>query len=91
MPDAVEPRRAAGGAEDYLLGTAGGEVIVHSGLATTIGAVVGVYVGHWALFVIALLGAAVFVAGDVVVHVSRQRSPDISPATPVRHPVGRAA
>jgi hypothetical protein len=41
--------------------------------------------------VVAVLGAAVFVAGDVVVHLSRQRSPDISPATPVRHPVGRAA
>ncbi|BAH52197.1 hypothetical protein [Rhodococcus opacus] len=91
MPDAVEPRRAGSGAEDYLLGTAGGEVIVHSALATTIGAIVGVYAGHWALFVIALLGAAVFVAGDIVVHVSRQRSPDISPATPIRHPVGRAA
>ena len=91
MPDAVEPRRADSGAEDYLLGTAGGEVVVHAGLAVTIGAIVGVYAGHWALFVIALLGAAVFVAGDIVVHVSRQRSPDISPATPVRHPVGRAA
>ncbi|KAF0963903.1 hypothetical protein [Rhodococcus sp. T7] len=91
MPDAVEPRRAGSGAEDYLLGTAPSEVIVHAGLAATIGAIVGVYVGHWALFVIALLGAAVFVASDVVVHVSRQRSPDLGPATRVRHPVGRAA
>ena len=91
MPDAVEPRRAGNGAEDYLLGTAPGEVIVHAGLAATIGAIIGVYVGHWALFVIALLGAAVFIVGDVIVHVSRQRSPDLGPATPVRHPVGRAA
>ena len=91
MPDAVEPRRAGSGAEGYLLGTAPGEVIVHAGLATTIGAIVGVYVGHWALFVVAVLGAAVFVAGDVVVHMSRQRSPDLGPATRVRHPVGRAA
>ncbi|KXX57675.1 MULTISPECIES: hypothetical protein [unclassified Rhodococcus (in: high G+C Gram-positive bacteria)] len=91
MPDAVEPRRAGSGAENYLLGTAGGEVVVHAGLVVTIGAIVGVYVGHWVLFVIALLGAAVWITGDIVVHVSRQRSPDISPATPVRHPVGRAA
>lgn len=70
---------------------AGGEVVVHAGLVVTIGAIVGVYVGHWVLFVIALLGAAVWITGDIVVHVSRQRSPDISPATPVRHPVGRAA
>ncbi|MFC0454532.1 hypothetical protein [Rhodococcus jostii] len=91
MPDVVEPRRAGGGAEDHLLGTADGEGVVHAGLAVTIGAIIGVYVGHWALFVIALLGAAVWIAGDIVIHVSRQRSPDISPATPVRHPVGRAA
>ena len=91
MPDAVDLRRADSGAEDYLLGTAGGEVVVHAGLAETIGAIVGVYAEHWVLFVIALLGAAVWITGDAVVHVSRQRSPDISPATPIRHPVGRAA
>ncbi|MFC9550749.1 hypothetical protein ACFTWF_07835 [Rhodococcus sp. NPDC056960] len=91
MPEVVEPRRAGGGAEDYLLGTADGEVVVLAGLAVTIGAIIGVYVGHWALFVVALLGAAGLIAGDIVVHISRQGSPDISPATPVRHPVGRAA
>jgi len=82
MPDAVEPRRAGSGAEDYLLGTAGGEVVVHAGLAATTGAVVGVYVGHWVLFVIALLGAAVWITGDVVVHVSRQRSGTLSGGLP---------
>ncbi|WP_072689406.1 hypothetical protein [Rhodococcus marinonascens] len=91
MPDAVEPERSAGGAEDYLLGTAGGGVVVLAGLALTIGAIVGVHVGHWAVMAIASLGVALWIVSGIVVRVSRHRSRNISPAASSRQAAERAA
>ncbi|MCQ4120492.1 hypothetical protein [Rhodococcus tibetensis] len=91
MPDAGRPPRDRSGAEEYALGTVGGEVAVHAGLALTIGAVVGVYVGHWAVFVLALFGVSLWIISGMIVQAVRQRPPDVSPAASDSHPLRRAA
>lgn len=91
MPDAGRPPRDLSGPEDHVLGTGGGEVAVHAGLALTIGAIVGVYVGHWALFVIALIGVSLWITSGVVVQTTRRRPPDVGPAASHSHSIERAA
>ncbi|AOW93782.1 hypothetical protein BFN03_17045 [Rhodococcus sp. WMMA185] len=92
MQDAGEPERGSRGAEDYLLGTAGGGVFVFAGLALTLGAIVGLHIGHWAVMAVAVLGLVLWIVSDGIVRISRHRSRSIGPAAaPSRQPAQRAA
>ncbi|MEV0947151.1 hypothetical protein [Rhodococcus sp. NPDC049939] len=91
MADPVEPERSADNGEVHLLGTAGGGVFILAGLALTIGAIVGVHVGHWAVFAIAVLGVALWMVSDLVARVSRDKSRNIGRASSPTRPAERAA
>lgn len=90
MHDSNEPH-PTGEAEDHLLGTAAGEVAVYSGLAMTVGTLIGIYTGFWLILAVAVLVTALWAVSGAVIHLGRQSAPEARTPAPTPQPARRAA